>query len=359
MRRIVFLLIAFGLLGHPGMASDAVPDGSLRQALSGGVKWLVAKQRTAGFFDASDKEAAGKEHLGALTALAVIALHDAGHHASDASDEGRALLKAIGYLSHDVATAQDSVARGYLGRNDRSRMYGHGMMTYALASVVEEVADPALQADVRVRVLEAVAYIRASQQVRKLPGHAGGWRYEGISMDSDLSVSVWQLLAMRAAVDHARATVPQFMWSQAADYVKGSAKTARTKAGPAGGFSYELSGGGDHVTFATTGAGVVALQCCGEADAPEVMAGRLFIDQASVAANDRNFFWGMHHCSHAMVAADKVQKAKFQALLANVLVPLQKADGSWQSKGGMEKQAGDLFTTALAVSALGTWTSKQ
>lgn len=353
MRRFqVLLLVLFWGLAFC-RAEDPASEVKFREAVTRGIQYLVAHQKPNGSFEGPISR--GKVfNTNAHTALVMLALHDAGSRASDASDSGRALASAARYLCRDVAaTTTEGFPGVYLGRQDLSRMYGHGLMTQALASVVGEIEDPVLQAEIRTRVLEAVTYIRASHQVKKSLLNAGGWRYEGMSIDSDISVTVCQLLALRKAVDHAKAAMPQFMWDQSARYVKRAAERPRLQPGQSGAFGYETYG--DRATFSTTGMGVVALQCCAQGDSPEVKAGQSYIDQADITPDQPWFSWGMKYCSLAMLDADAKQKEKFRTLLSKVLLPLQQADGSWLPENKNESRLGAVFATALAVSALGPW----
>ena len=358
MCRLLIILFFASLASGACEAVEVTREARFQAATRRGVLWLLSQQQADGSFGGAGQPA-HVVHTGAMTALAVLALHEAGHRASDASDEGSALVKAAAYLCKDYATDPALKLPGrYLGRKDASRMYGQGMITFALATVTPEIPDPALQKTVRTCVLDAVTYILASQNTRKRPADDGGWRYEGISMDSDISCTVWQLLALRAAVEYAGASVPEDAWSRAASFVKRLSRSPDKQPGEARAMSYEFLD--SRMDLATTGAGVRALQCCGEPHAPEADACRLFLDKSGLSVSaDRWLFWSASHCSHAMLDGNEEQKARFVARLASVLLPKQKADGSWHQDKGVEKQAGDVFVTALAVSALAPWMGKE
>ena len=94
-------------------------------------------------------------------------------------------------------------------------------------------------------------------QPRTLPrsaDHAGGWRYQPSSNDSDISVTGWQLMALRAA-KAAGCEVPSSSIDRAIAYLK------RCAVKQGGGFGYQPSGGPNN---ARTGTGILALEICGE-----------------------------------------------------------------------------------------------
>ncbi|MFM8399470.1 MAG: hypothetical protein ACKOAH_16725, partial [Pirellula sp.] len=100
----------------------------------------------------------------------------------------------------------------------------------------------------------------------------GGWRYTPDAGDSDLSVSIWQLMALRSAkndgLDVASATI-----DDAVGYLRRSfTSPLDTQGNPKdskAGFSYEPNGGGP--SFTMTSAGLLAMQVCGQYESPLVV----------------------------------------------------------------------------------------
>ena len=106
-------------------------------------------------------------------------------------------------------------------------------------------ADPALAARSAAALARAVELIlKAQDRARSARDHAGGWRYQPTSRDSDLSVTGWQVMALRAA-KAAGCAVPAETIDRAVDYIKRCAvprtaaasatspAAARTTRGPA------------------------------------------------------------------------------------------------------------------------------
>lgn len=332
---------------------EEIAVAKLRPSMERGVQWLLSQQKEDGSFETHKTRF---PYVSAMTALALLALHDAGHSPADATEEGRALVAAVDYLCKATAVEVPRYPGLYLGREDRSRMYGHAMITYALATVVNDVPEAQLRIAAHMRVMNAAALILAAQRVTKAPQNLGGWRYEPQSSDSDVSVTAWQLLALRAAEKHASVTVPESAWTEAASFLQRLSLHANSERGMSGALSYEAYGGS--ITFSTTASGVIALQCCGQGDAPEVRDALAFIDRSEILPTAQWFYYGMNHCSHAMINAEAGQRQRFVARLSEVLVPAQHEDGSWGPGVGNEKSAGIFYATAMAVSALGPWVNR-
>ncbi len=359
---IVLILLVWGL---DGRTEEPITPWQAGKAVENGVGWLLRHQHEAGYFDkdpgAPPPKGAGSDYTpsfsGAYAGLVVMALHDAGHRASDATPEGLAMLRAVKFVSREPPSKIAKEA-GYLGQNDRSRMYGHGIMTWMLASVARELPDRKLQQEVLERVGQAVALIVSSQNVvRKLETSLGGWRYEPQSMDSDLSVTVWQMMALRAAM-RAGIEVPPSTFKAAGEFVKRCRSKGAPAAQPADetAFTYEALSG--KWTFSTTAAGTVAMQCSGLLNAEATKGGLAFISRHDFKWSDRWFYYGLCHGSHAMQEAGANASDAFPTKVRKTLVRMQAADGSWPPSSANEKTAGPLYHTAMAVMALAPWSEK-
>src|SRR5207237_6421335 len=123
-------------------------------------------------------------------------------------------------------------------------MYGHGFATLFLAEVYGMVNEPKLRNEVRDTLHDAVQLIISSQN------HEGGWRYQPRAADADLSVTICQIMALRAA-RNAGIAVPKSCADKCTEYVK------KCQDPFSGGFRYQAFAGPPG--FARTAAGVVAL----------------------------------------------------------------------------------------------------
>src|SRR4029077_1179227 len=125
----------------------------------------------------------------AITSLAALAMMSGGHQPGR-GPYGGVVEKALQY----VLNADDG--RGYLlGRTGMSHgpMYGHGFGTLFLAEVHGMVHDRELREQLRLTLKQAIRLIVDSQNPE------GGCRYQPSSRDADVSVTICQVMALRAA----------------------------------------------------------------------------------------------------------------------------------------------------------------
>jgi hypothetical protein len=149
-------------------AEAITPDQSVDKGLSA----LVRLQAPDGRFDRST----------AVTSLCGMALLAGGHTPSRGIYQA-ASAKALRF----VLGAQDKVT-GYLG-DPQGRMYSHGFATLYLAECYGMAPETNLR-----RALEA-----AIELIYRSQNQQGGWRYEPVANDADISVTICQVMALRAA----------------------------------------------------------------------------------------------------------------------------------------------------------------
>lgn len=208
-------------------------------------------------------------------------------------------------------------------------MYGHALATLLLAEAAgmtqeDRFVRPALQ--------RAVTLILRAQAVEKGQFHAGGWRYEPTSTDSDLAVSVWQVIALRAASETGVA-IPREAFENAARYIKRCEH-------PSGGFGYQP--GGIPNQSRTAGA-ILALRMCGLWEDPAIERARRWLEQHPLRWDCEYFYHAACHTAHAGAGFNE-----------KILLQRQNADGSWPAAphSPSEAKAGPLYSTSMAVLSL-------
>jgi len=117
-------------------------------------------------------------------------------------------------------------------------MYEHALATLLLAEALGEYERPGLQDALR----------RAVDLIVRAQNEEGGWRYEPVPRDADITVTVTQLVALRAA-GQAGIAVPKRTIDAAVRYVKRCAA-------PGGGFLYQIGVG--EPAYARSAAGTCA-----------------------------------------------------------------------------------------------------
>src|SRR6056297_450262 len=156
-------------------------------AVSQAVDFLISRQKNNGAI-------ADLQYDVAMTALAIMAMAAIGVQPDTLSVRGKAMTAALDFVLQDIN--QDDF--GYFGRRDRSRMYGHGITTLMLTEMSGMGSDVAQNTRIHASLVKALGLILKAQRIGKPPLMRGGWRYAPDSTDSDLSVSIWQLMALRS-----------------------------------------------------------------------------------------------------------------------------------------------------------------
>lgn len=294
----------------------------------------------------------GSANHTAITALAVLAMASAGHQPSDVSPQGHAMKRALRYVLHPDRQDQD----GYFGNGDASRMYGHGIVTLMLAEIAGQTVDDETDQLIRRRVAKAVDLIVKAQKVPKgNPYDQGGWRYTPNDKSSDMSVTVWQLMALRAA-KNAGIPVPGGAVDDGLAYVKRCYAPELATPGvipPAGkhGFGY-TAGNAKYQSTSTTAMGLLSLILAGEADSPAVRGAAAYLAEFPPTWGNVWAFYGSYYYAQAMFQVGGASATKGEQVVMQLLLPEQRPDGSWESSSEKERHVGSVFTTSLGVLAL-------
>ena len=220
-------------------------------------------------------------------------------------------------------------------------MYCHGISTLMLAEVVGMIDDPEIAEQVRTTLVRAVKLILKAQNRPKSREHAGGWRYQPTSDDSDISVSGWQLMALRAAKS-AGCEVPSENIDRAIGYLKRCAVRE-------GGFGYQPGSGPNNPR---TGTGILALEICGEHLTKEAVAGAEYLLEHPPQWSSTSFFYEVYYASIAMFQMGDKYFLSYYPKLVSILLAHQGKDGSWLSDDAHDRTGGRNYCTAMAVLAL-------
>jgi len=315
-RAMVIALVATILVpGQAGLALFAqqgrpIPP-QVEQAIDRGLQYLAESQRADGSWGSP------REYTTAITSLSALALMACGH-LPGRGKYGPNVSRGVDYL------LQSARPSGYIAVGN-SNMYNHGLSTLCLAEVLGE-SD---RREVRDTLQKAVDLIVNTQNRR------GGWRYQPRIADDDLSVTVMQLMALRAA-RNVGIGVPIDTIERAASYV-------RSCANKDGGFAY-IPGGSSG--FSRTGAGVCSLQVLGYYDAAEIKPG---LDYLMAHKDDKSisfYYYGLYYSSYGMYQAGGEYWRTWYDDVSRKLLAMQNKNGSWRGEAGNE------YGTAVAVLVL-------
>ncbi|MEM6472157.1 MAG: hypothetical protein AAF802_21525 [Planctomycetota bacterium] len=311
----------------------------LDEACDRAAEFLLRNQRSKGSITDLGHELA-------LTSLAIMALAAIGIEPADPGRRGRAMRMALDF----VLKENNQEKAGYYGSRDGSRMYGHGIVTLMLTEMMGMGATEEQNILIHERLESAIRLILSSQAVRKSRQFQGGWRYSPGSTDSDLSVSIWQLMALRSAKNDGM-KVPIEAIESSLSYLRGSFTGRRKDDGVSpGGFSY--TPGQARPTFAMTGAGLLAMQVCGKYEANEVAAAADWLLAHPPKVNERYLFYGLYYYAQGMYQFGGKHAEESRKIVSSILLPNQRGDGSWMAPNGEERNVGLVYSTSLAILSL-------
>lgn len=335
------------------VGAEMLIDDALRGAVTRGLDHLAGTQQRDGAWaqlvgyklntNYETMDPRPLPHVG-VTALALMSFL-AGGHVPDRGQYGEVLTRGLDYV---LQCCQDD---GQITEHG-TRMYSHAFATLFLA----EIHGMVRREDVRTALQRAVNLIVDSQNSE------GGWRYRPFARESDMSITVCQVLALRSA-RNVGIHVPYTTIKNAQNYVYRSAVRANERAfrggrgynplGDDGGsFRYQLRPNA-RATFPLTAAGVTTLYAAGEYDSPIIRDALDFMDRQLVAFNDANeghyfFYYGHYYAVQAYYITGGNKWRRYFQEVKRRLLDSQRRDGSWSNPTG----PGDVFATAVATLVL-------
>jgi len=329
---LAILVIEFAIGARARAADESNPPASnaVDSSIASGLAYLAKQQSADGAVDAS-----GAPRV-ATTGLALMAFLAAGNTPDD-GQYGRSVRRAIDFLVQS-APADD----GYFGKLDGSRMYGHGIVTLALAEAYGVEPDEQNRAAIRAVLARAVAVILKAHDIQKPSEHQGGWRYEPNSLDSDLSLSGWNILALRAA-GNIGIDVPKDHVDRARSYVLQCYNKLQR------GFAYQPR---QDASIGMTGLAVLDLCLLDAATArDEVAHGVQLLLDHPVTAETRFPYYTMYYVTQAAFQVGEPPWPIIWRSTRDRLLKEQSPDGGWpQSRSGEEP--GRVYATSMAILTL-------
>ncbi len=311
-------------------------------AIDKAIAYLITKQR-------ADGAIIDKGIDTTMTALSIMAMASVGVQPADVSPEGQAMQKALAFVLKEDRIDD----KGYFGNKDGSRMYGHGIITLMLTEMLGMGATAEQDQLIHDRCQKAIDLILSSQKEKKATHYRGGWRYNPNSNDSDLSATVWQLMALRSAKNDGL-QVPGSAIRDAVEYLKRSYASPLDENGlpdkKASGFSYEPHQ--NNPTFTMTAAGLLAMQVCGEYESPLVVGASDWLLAHPPKWNERFCMYGTYYYAQGMYQRGGEHAKTAQQLVQEMLLEKQSADGSWLAENGEERNHGAVYSTTMSVLSL-------
>jgi hypothetical protein len=290
-----------------------------QRAANRGMEWLAKKQlqsgRMKGAFGVSGYP--GGVAVSSLSGLAFMC----GGSPPGQGPYGRHVDRCVDFVMSCVQSTGFITAPGGM-----DQMYGHGFATLFLS----QAYGMSMRPEIEEKLKSAVKLIVETQN------DAGGWRYAPQKSDADLSITICQIMALRAARD-AGINVPEKTRTKCIEYVKKSQNAD-------GGFRYQISGGSS--TFALTAAGLVSLFSANIYSGEEVEKGLKALMHnipRSGGYNDSYYFYAHYYAVQAAWHAGGEVWRKWYPAIRDSLLKSQSGNGSWS-----DPQIGAEFGTAMA-----------
>ena len=270
---------------------------------------------------APDGSVSGSYSRSAITALAGIAFLAGGHTPGRGKygDKVRKLVDKTLESAHGVS--------GYISDSRGDNMYGHGFATLFLAEVYGMYPDPEVGKALR----KAIRLIEVSQ------GELGGWRYQPAPSQSDISVTICQAMALRAARNAGVEVDP--------NVIERARNCVLAAANPDGGFRYIVGQRGSSA-FPRSAAGVCILYYLGEYDSDQVEKGHEYLDRflpLSARLSRSHTMYALYYASQAMYQAGGKTWAKWYPQICEFLISRQHTDGS------LDSSYGSVYATSIAA----------
>jgi hypothetical protein len=288
-----------------------------QRAIDQGLAFLAGAQHPDGSF--GDRQYHGNVCITSLAALAMMA----GGSQPGRGRYGNVVSRALEF----VLSQEDRNTPGFLHNSTvttHGPMYSHGFGALFLAEVHGMVPGARRRQEVREALERAVKLIVHTQNPE------GGWRYQPVPREADISVTICQIMALRSA-RNAGLHVPKSTVDKCITYVKHCQ-------GPDGGFRYMRQGGGP-TAFARTAAGVVALYSAGVYKDPAIDRGLEYLmrfkpNQPFPRRDipDLHYFYGHYYAAQAMWTAGGNYWSEWYPAVRDELVQRagrHRGDGAW------------------------------
>ena len=301
-----------GLAFHRMTAALAEPSArelvtpQTQQAIDRGLTWLANRQHPDGAFGSGS----GFGRNVAVTALGGIALLASGS-TPGRGPHGEHVNRSVDFV---LSVAKPNGFIHVKEQESYGPMYGHGFATLFLA----EIYGMSPRADVREKLERAVRLIVQTQNSE------GGWRYQPEPKEADISATVCQIMALRAA-RNAGLHVPKESIDRCIEYVKKCQNAD-------GGFRYQLVRRGESA-FPRSAAGVVALHSAGLYEGKEVERGlsylQRFVPRGQMPRYEGHFFYGHYYAAQAVWRAGGERWDEWYPSIRDTLLRDQLPDGAW------------------------------
>ncbi len=304
------------------LAGEITPE--LDAAVTKGLAYLAAQQNDDGSFGGGRY---GKNV--AITSLACLAFM------ADGNTPGRGQYSSN--VEKGLQFVLDAAAENGLIASDAANgpMYGHGFSTLFLGEIYGMTAGGG-QTQLADQIHETL--IKAIRLIELTQNEQGGWRYNPVPYDADVSVTICQIMGMRSArnagIEVSKATI-----DKAVQYV-------RLCQNPDGGFRYQIPSGSS--AWPRSAAGVASLYYAGIYSDDAIDKGVDYLITNALPGRVRlargHYFYGHYYAVQATYLAGGDAWGTWWPAIRQELIEKQLDDNSWA-----DTTVGPSYGTAMAL----------
>lgn len=314
--------LSFSLFAQPAAEVDPSVLKEVTAAVDRSLAYLARHQREDGSWDGNN----------APNALAMLAFMGRGHI------PGRGKYREVLRKAKEYTLRRQNSDGLFVPerRAGSGPMYQHALTTLAMAEMYGVDPDDELEQALR----------DAVQLIVRCQSSNGGWRYQPRPGDSDLSVTVMQIVALRAA-NNAAIPVSEQTIEDAISYVRSCGRAD-------GGFGYQ----GPSRTPTMSAAGVVSLQLLGRYDDPLIEPTLDLLANVPVQwGNAGGVSWYYYFHYYAMQAnyqAGGDYWDNWHPRVRRVLLREQDDEGSWSVPPGTSESEGTVGVNRVYYTSMAT-----
>ncbi len=290
----------------------------LNDSITRGLEYLAGQQVEDGSFG----RGRFANHVG-ITSLATIAFM------SDGNVPGRGKYARQVERGVDFILAHATETGLIAADTSHGPMYGHGFATLLLGEVYGMT-----EKDDQIRL----ALEKAVELIVRTQNDEGGWRYQPIPSDADVSVTICQVMALRSA-RNAGIKVPAETIDRAIDYVKECQNED-------GGWRYMLRTGSS--AWPRTAAGVASLFYAGVHRDESIEKGLNYLEEAATPGRGNvrqsHYYYGQYYAVQAMYMAGGERWIRWWPAIREELINRQSSNGGW-----LDHHVGGAYASSMAL----------
>lgn len=310
---------------NAALENEITPE--LTQGVTRGLAALAEMQNDDGSF--------GSRRYGknvGITSLCALAFMGDGH-VPGRGEYGDVVERSLEFI---LAATNET---GFIAKDtSHGPMYGHGFAVLFLGEVYGMTGGGP---DTGLAQRTHDALVRSVRLIVQTQNEEGGWRYNPVPYDADVSVTICQIMGLRSA-RNAGIEVPVETIDRAVEYVRGCQNAD-------GGFKYQLTRGPS--AWPRSAAGIASLFYSGVYEDEAITRGLEYLERNALpgAGNPDGpyYYYGQYYATQCMYLAGGDWWAQWWPAIRQELLDRQSEEGVWS-----DSAPGEAYATAMALIVL-------